>query len=96
MQKYGQFLDYDKIFVLFEASLKGIEAFVRLAASQNKDLVFIRTKCDRFDDKQFKTLEQEMESDRTLLQSWGIRNIKLFSATANKKFSKEFDKFAIK
>jgi hypothetical protein len=46
--------------VLFEASLKGVEQFVRWAAGRGKELVFVRTKCDCFSSNQKKCLSEEI------------------------------------
>jgi hypothetical protein len=63
----------DKIFILYDYSLKSCENVVKSAARiKRNNVYFIRTKCDNFDARQARTLEQELEVDRKTLKSWMI------------------------
>ncbi len=77
------FKSADKIFILYDYSLKSCENVVKsVAGNKFKNVYFIRTKCDNFDARQARTLQQELEVDRETLKSWRIEYERKIYVTA--------------
>jgi len=43
-----------------------------IAAIKPHHTILIRTQCDRFDEHQSKSLEEEIKADNKILKEWGL------------------------
>lgn len=82
------FMNADKIFILYNYSLKSCEYVVKSAARiQPNKVYFVRTQCNNFNSRQAKTLDQEITTDMETLKSWKISYEKKIYATEMKEES---------
>lgn len=76
----------NQAYILYPDSLKNAENLVRVVAAIKPNHTYlIRTQCDQVSKKDNKTLEEEVKTDYEILNSWGIKGIKIFKTTAKVK-----------
>lgn len=71
------------MFILFPDSLKNSEHLVRvITAIKPKHTYLIRTQCDKASKKDKKTVEEEIETDKKVLEKWGIKGVPVYATSA--------------
>lgn len=64
------FKSADRIFIVYPDSLKNIRYMIQvLFAIKPKDIFLVRSQCDKFDNSQQKSLEQEIQVDQKYLKN---------------------------
>lgn len=68
------FVDAGLVLILYPDSVKTVKEFCQaMWKLQPENTVLVRTQCDKFTSSDFKSIEQELETDRKILEGWKIR-----------------------